>query len=256
MTRLIKNLEYLIESRNETVKGASRNAGLGETTIRDIMSEPGKSSRIDTLRKLADYFDVSTDALMGIDLSRVSAETGTTEQNTMLREETLPFDMSSKSAQTRKVRLSKINSTGQNISERSSETIRELDISAQGGFGVNVEQENIVREWGIPADYLRVFTRTHTDNLFIIGVVGDSMAPDFPPGQRVLVDVSDKLPSPEGVFVVFDGFGLMIKRCQMVPHSNPAMVRLISTNKEYPINELELTDDMIKGRVIGSWKWS
>lgn len=152
------------------------------------------------------------------------------------------------------------NSPLSDIETPSSENIkiRELDISASAGGGMLVENNqdhDVVNEWQLPRDLLE----GHVDgnsNIYMIRVRGDSMAPDLSPGQRVMVDISDKTPSPPGIFVLWDGFGLVIKRCEMVPHSNPGRVRVISANHAYSPYEVSLADAHINGRVVGKWQWT
>ena len=137
--------------------------------------------------------------------------------------------------------------------------IEELDVRAQGGAGGVHESdtpERVVSEWSLPAEVVRGQTSAPAGALKIITVYGDSMTPDFMPGERVLVDTEDRLPSPPGVFVMWDGFGLVIKRLEMVPYSDPPRVILRSKNDEYETRELELEGTHINGRVIGKWHWT
>ncbi len=82
------------------------------------------------------------------------------------------------------------------------------------------------------------------------------MRPDFQPGERVMVDTQDRVPSPPGVFAVWDGFGLVVKRVEMIPYSDPPTARLISSNQEYKTYKLSLATVKINGRVVGKWHWT
>jgi len=117
------------------------------------------------------------------------------------------------------------------------------------------ETENILTEWALPKQLLA--NQVGSDSTVrIIQVLGDSMTPEFNPGDRVMVNTADRTPSPPGVFVLWDGFGLIIKRCEMVPHSNPARVILSSPNTNYKTYEMDLTELDIQGRVVGKWQWT
>ncbi len=133
----------------------------------------------------------------------------------------------------------------------------ELDVRAGAGAGMIVENDGHEKlgEWTMPAISVESFMR-NPSTVKIIQVIGDSMLPDFLPGQRIFVDVSDRMPSPPGVFVVWDGFGLVIKRCQMIPHSEPPRVRLMSSNPAYPSYELSLDEAHVNGRVVGKLQWT
>jgi phage repressor protein C with HTH and peptisase S24 domain len=140
-----------------------------------------------------------------------------------------------------------------------SETIDELDVRAAAGFGLEHAPdgaEEVVAEWQLPTNVIRGQTTAPTSALKIITVYGDSQVPDFNPGERVLVDTSDRVPSPPGVFAIWDGVGLVIKRIEVIPYSEPPRVRLISRNKEYEAYERHLSEVHINGRVIGKWQWT
>lgn len=137
--------------------------------------------------------------------------------------------------------------------------IPELDVRALAGGGAIPDLSDpqaMIAEWQIPFDFLRSHTQAAPASLRIIRVHGDSMVPDFRPGERVLVNTDDRLPSPPGVFIVWDGFGLVIKRLEVIPYSEPATVRLISANADYAVYERPLADVTVNGRVIGRWQWT
>ena len=138
-------------------------------------------------------------------------------------------------------------------------SILELDVRAAAGSGLipdGNQPEGILGEWKIPTNLLSVYTTAATSTLRIITVYGDSMIPDFMPGARVLVDTNDQRPSPPGVFILWDGYGLVLKRLEIIPYSDPGLVRLISTNPHYGCYEQPLADITINGRVIGKWHWT
>lgn len=138
--------------------------------------------------------------------------------------------------------------------------VREFDVSAQAGTGADLEpldgsgSHTVVGQWQLPEDYLRAFTPS-TSQLAVIRVEGDSMEPEFSPGERVLVDCSKKSPSPPGIFVVWDGLGLVLKRVELLLNSEPKRLRLTSSNAAYLPYEVDLDGAVIAGRVIGKWQW-
>ena len=133
--------------------------------------------------------------------------------------------------------------------------IEELDVRASAGAGLTGENEKVVAEWQVPSGVVRGYSTAPATEMRIITVLGDSMEPALLPGQRVLVDTGDRKPSPPGIFVVWDGLGLVIKRVQMVPHSEPPRVRITSDNSKYESYERTLDEAYIQGRVIGQWRW-
>ena len=133
--------------------------------------------------------------------------------------------------------------------------IEELDVRASAGAGLTGENEQVVAEWQVPSGIVRHYSTAPAAELRIITVMGDSMEPTLQPGQRVLVDTGDRKPSPPGIFVVWDGLGLVIKRVQMLPHSEPPRVKITSDNVKYDAYERTLDEAYIQGRVIGQWRW-
>ncbi len=134
--------------------------------------------------------------------------------------------------------------------------IVELDVRAGAGGGALNGEELETGQWQLPGDLVRAVTTASVASLRILTVYGDSMEPEFRPGQRVMVDTSDQMPSPPGVFVAWDGLATVIKRVEFVPHSDPPKVRFTSDNPRYQPYERTLEEAHIRGRVIGRWTWT
>ena len=134
--------------------------------------------------------------------------------------------------------------------------IVELDVRAGAGGGALNAEELEAGHWQLPGDLVRSVTTAPTSALKILTVYGDSMEPEFRPGQRVMVDTSDQMPSPPGVFVAWDGLATVIKRVEFVPHSDPPKIRFSSDNPRYQPYERTLEEAHIRGRVIGRWTWT
>ena len=133
--------------------------------------------------------------------------------------------------------------------------IDELDVRASAGDGLTGEGEIVVGAWRVPIEVVRFYSTAPASELRIITVVGDSMEPTLQPGQRLLIDTGDKTPSPPGIFVVWDGLGLVVKRVQVLAHSEPTRVKITSDNTKYETYERTLAEAYIQGRVIGQWRW-
>jgi len=133
--------------------------------------------------------------------------------------------------------------------------IEELDVRAGAGAGLVGGEEHVVAHWQVPTGIVRGYSTAPASELRIITVMGDSMEPTLLPGQRVLVDTGDRKPSPPGIFVVWDGLGLVVKRIQVLPHSEPPRVKIASDNAKYDPYERTLDEAYIQGRVIGQWRW-
>lgn len=142
-------------------------------------------------------------------------------------------------------------------------SIAELNVHAPSGDGGDGERGNAItanEEGGLivgthtmPASSFREAYGVNPERIKILAVKGNSMAPDLWPGQRVMVDISDKAPSPPGVFVVWDGMGLVLKYVEVVANSDPLRVRISSKNPVFQPYERLLDESHINGRVIGVW---
>lgn len=109
--------------------------------------------------------------------------------------------------------------------------------------------------WVIPANLLKGHTAAPPEKIRIFTVRESAMAPDFMPGEQVLVDLSDQKPSPPGVFIISDGIGHIIRRCEHVPQSQPPQVRLSTASGKFESHVLPLKDAGLVGRVIAKLSW-
>lgn len=116
------------------------------------------------------------------------------------------------------------------------------------------ETDQTVARHGFPSEGFRQVYGSAPDQVRIISVVGDSMAPTLFAGQRVMIDTADRTPSPPGVFVLWDGDGLVLKRVERVFGSkDPAKLAIMSDNPKYRTYEVPIEEVHINGRVIGVW---
>ncbi|KXV70923.1 transcriptional regulator [Acetobacter cerevisiae] len=139
--------------------------------------------------------------------------------------------------------------------------IREFDVSPHAGAGAILDEccgiaegNPVVAAWEIPKNYIESYL-PNSENLAIVRVLGNSMEPELNAGDRVLVDTDHKIPTPDGMYVLWNGLGVVIKQLQVVPKSNPTRIRIISVNLTYPTDEALLSDIIINGRVVGKWMW-
>jgi phage repressor protein C with HTH and peptisase S24 domain len=123
-----------------------------------------------------------------------------------------------------------------------------VEISAGGGMLVSREYEeeryHFRRSW--ITDHLGVAPA----ELRLLYVRGDSMEPTLCHNDIILVDLTKKAPSPPGVFVLFDGFGLMAKRLEYAGDHMARRIRIISDNPHYSTYERPVDETLIIGRVV------
>jgi phage repressor protein C with HTH and peptisase S24 domain len=121
-----------------------------------------------------------------------------------------------------------------------------------GGGSVALEEHEAPgRAYHFRRSWIKHDLRASPSQLRIMTVEGDSMVPTLFDGDTVLVDMTKRAPSPPGIFVLDDGMGLVAKRLQHVPNSDPPAVQVISDNKHYP--EYERTAEEIN--IIGRIRW-
>lgn len=135
-------------------------------------------------------------------------------------------------------------------------TFDELAVRASAGPGAIADEESVVARWSVPQTLVRSRTNAPAEALKVITVEGDSCEPDFRPGDRVLVNLNDRTPSPPGYFALWDGIGTVIKRLEHVPYSDPPTLKIKSTNPAYEAYERHLAEVSISGRVLGKWHWT
>lgn len=155
--------------------------------------------------------------------------------------------------------------TGQHKSDTPAEIgIPEIDVRAGAGgggvamshrtvdeYGNSIEADNVSATWSIPPAYLRGELRVDPRRIYIVEVMGDSMSPTLTSGDRVMVDTSHTIPSPPGIYVLDDGYGLIIKRIELVPGTEPQRILVISDNTSHREREMTVDEARIVGRVVG-----
>jgi len=129
--------------------------------------------------------------------------------------------------------------------------VPELDVQVAAGGGVVIDREYASAFWPMPQSYVRHFLGVgNPASLIMVEVQGDSMVPTLRPGDRVLVDTGRRIPSPPGVFVVWDGLGTVIKRLEHVHGSAPPTYRIISENPQHVAYERTAEESTVVGRVV------
>jgi hypothetical protein len=76
------------------------------------------------------------------------------------------------------------------------------------------------------------------------------MEPLLSSGDRILIDTSQRVPAPPGIFVIWDGMGLVAKRVEHIPNSDPPKVVIKSVNPEYQSYERIAEEVNVVGRVV------
>ncbi|MCI6474728.1 MAG: XRE family transcriptional regulator [Mucispirillum sp.] len=122
------------------------------------------------------------------------------------------------------------------------------EVSAAAGSGALVYDENTVKHLQISSAIINISTG---DNVCLINATGNSMQPVIDDRDLLLVDLSQKLITDEGIYVIRLDTTLVVKRVQKILNG----IILISDNPQYPPRELTAdnfneNDAAVIGKVI------
>ncbi|MFD2206608.1 XRE family transcriptional regulator [Kiloniella antarctica] len=142
-------------------------------------------------------------------------------------------------------------------------TVPEIDVRAGmgGGGEASVDywhdengnsfpRDAVKEQWQFPTEHIRVKLSTPPEKAVIIEVEGDSMSPTLHSGDHVMINTADTRPSPPGIFAINDGLGLVVKRLEFIPHSEPMTCRVSSDNKHHSEYERSAEELQVIGRVV------
>jgi len=133
--------------------------------------------------------------------------------------------------------------------------IAEIDVRAAAGAGAIHDGLEETRDlWYFPDAVVRHELRARAADLRMITISGDSMEPLLGSGDRILLDTSQRIPVPPGIFVIWDGMGLVAKRVEHEPNSDPPKVIIRSVNPDYPTYERDAEEVNVVGRVVWAAK--
>ena len=134
--------------------------------------------------------------------------------------------------------------------------VREVTVEVSAGAGALARE--FVSEtalWHWPENMIRHEAGADPENLRILRVRGNSMEPELRDGDRIVVDVSRRLPATDQTFVLWDGIGLVVKHVEVVRgdaagDDEPPRLRLISANPDYAPYACLARDAHILGKVL------
>ncbi len=91
---------------------------------------------------------------------------------------------------------------------------------------------------------------SNPQDLRLLTVEGDAMSPTIERGDKLLIDTGRSEPSPPGVFAIYDGMALVIKRIEYIKDGNDSMIVARTDNEHYPPQKRKPSDIHIIGRVV------
>ena len=129
-----------------------------------------------------------------------------------------------------------------------------VEVSAGAGtFAQEFVSETALWHW--PENMIRHEAGAAPEDLRILRVRGNSMEPELRDGDRIVVDVSRRLPATGETFVLWDGIGLVVKHVEVArgdaaDDDDPPRLRLISANPDYAPYSCLVQDAHILGKVV------
>ena len=136
-------------------------------------------------------------------------------------------------------------------------SVPELDSRGSTGGKRNVRKDGRhtdplkTERWVFPDSFVREQLHSLPERLMVVESDGDSMAPTIASGERVVLDVEHKTPSPDGLYALRDPFGsIIIRRLHVLRSSRPTRLKVISDNPNHPSEETPLDEIEIFGKVL------
>ena len=239
-------IEKRLEALGLSASAASSKAGLSRYAISNIQKNPESIPRGQTLLKLAQALETTTEYILTGEHEHLSSEDVAAGLQANEPNDTIAA------------------SSLENYLGQLPNAVPEIDARAGAGNG-NVGEHAVVTlgrgesyvghkvtaEWVFPPTFLRHELRLQPGGMMVLEVVGDSMSPTLESGDRVIIDTAHNRPTPDGIYVIEEGDGPMVKRLQLVRRSDPPEIRIISDNKHHEAYTLRLEDIRIIGRVSG-----
>jgi phage repressor protein C with HTH and peptisase S24 domain len=106
--------------------------------------------------------------------------------------------------------------------------------------------------WLSPAQLIRYEFRARPAKLRVVSIDRDPMEPLLHSSDRVLLDTSKPVPVPPGIFVIWDGMGILASRVEDIPNSGPTDLVIKSVKPEHQTDSQHAEESQIRGRIIRS----
>jgi transcriptional regulator with XRE-family HTH domain len=241
---LYQRIERRLHSMHLSARKASLLAGLPPDGIRTIAR--GRIPRADKLKALADVLQVDLN-WFGLEDNAIDRAIAANMVRTAAKqpELELPAAPVNKSLTDEGAML---DAQYRGMWEAEIDRVTELDTrTARGG---DLTTAAAVIDWGMPRHFVARLLPFGAGKLRVIHQIGDAMTPTIQPGQCLMVDIDDRQPDPPGLFAVWDGMSVTIRRLEYVPMSSPPMIRVMRDNERYSAQTVPLSDLRVCGRVV------
>ena len=210
-TQISSRLKQQMNEQGMNSVELARRAEVKTSFIYDILS--GKSANPSPLKlvKLAEALEVSLDYLAGGELTKTSAS---------------------------------------NTEDTDCISIPRLAASVSAGGGAVITSEHDAEHYYFRRSWIKNKLNAKPADLRMLFVSGDSMEPTLHDNDIILVNTSHNFPSPAGIFILFDGYGLVAKRVEIVGGEQEPRLRILADNALYSPYERNADEVRIIGRVV------
>ena len=175
---LAKELKRRMAAYGLSQKGLAQRAGLNDTAVRDILAGRSRHPRHDTIQKLADALDCGVAELVD-DRAGPIARAGANGDDYVL--------------------------------------IARYDPTTDAGRETLSTEGRHFADTAFRADWLGELTRTPANQLAMVTMKGDSMAPTVTEGDQLMVDLTQWSPGTDGIYVIRQGDHILVKRLTADP---------------------------------------
>lgn len=118
--------------------------------------------------------------------------------------------------------------------------------------GTEVTAVDAVKDdyWRIPHDFVHHTLGASPAGLLVMEGKGDSMSPTVNSGDKAIVDILHKKPSPDGLYAIRDFLDeIVIKRLEVIG-GEELRIRIISDNPRHAPQEFALDQIVVVGKVV------
>ena len=209
-----------IKDRRTSAKALAKDAGLGETAVRDFVQGHNNDVRIGTVEKIAKALGLTV-----ADLLRGSHNGAVTSDHVPVRTA----------------------DGGEGV------PVMRMDLSYAMGDGTNIDDSYIEGEPVVfDLGFLRRMTPSSPNLLRVVNGIGDSMAGTINDNEELILDLGQRILNMQDRIWAISLFGVgAVKRLQVI---GKGQILVISDNADVPNVEVSTDDITIVGRIVGSFR--
>ncbi|BBC80835.1 MAG: LexA family transcriptional regulator [Acetobacter orientalis] len=225
-----------------TQKALARSAGVGDTYVRDILKGKSRNPGGEKLERIAAILGCTArDLLFPLNTTGAGARSRGARHETARNESehTPPYAPTADQPE-----------ITQHLNPPGYVAVPFISLKAGMGGGGYVEDQLLGQPKFFEEEFVRGALRASPCDLRVIEVEGQSMEPMLQNGDMVLVDTRRTSIIEPGIFVLFDGDGVVCKWVERAHDASEPMVRIKSENTRFSPYCVPAEQVQIIGRVV------